>query len=140
MTAIIIIILGIALLDTLIGNWWFPSKEGIVKGFDGRYRFYKYNRIMFIPFKMWENTVSHRGICLMCDFAGYRNAYIYEGIENAKRCLTKNRKGRKDISYEEVYTTGKTQEDYSYLLEDLTDQEEIRVAESIIKRLNGTLN
>ena len=72
-------------------------------------------------------------------FGYYSNANKYSTLEGAQEYLTKNRKLKPKFEYAEVYNTRQREEeqvDFQSLLKDLTDPEEIRVYQSIIKRLN----
>lgn len=135
---IFILFLIAALLDTAIGNWYLPGKEGIVKGVDGEYRLYKYNRIFFIPIRMWDHDLGKVGAYKMCDFGSYPSSGL-KNLKDIKQYLTESRRkayidGRE---FTEVYNTKHVQKpiiDFDQLLEGVTDPEERRVLESIQER------
>ena len=84
MNIILIIIIALALLDTIIGNYWFPGKEGIVETNDGKYKLYKYNRILLIPIKMWDDCVGKFGMsCLIYFTFYYKNGGVSDNFDSA---------------------------------------------------------
>ncbi len=141
-TAIIIL----AILDTLIGNWFFPGKEGIVKRGDVTYSVYKYNRIMFIPIKMWEECViSNSMAVILFDYSlSFSSSETYRDLDWAMKMLTSSRKGERSRSeiIEEVYTTSSFTKkvkhsniDWLELIDLTEDKNEKEVLISIQKRL-----
>lgn len=142
------IILGVilisAIIDTLIGNWYWPGKEGIIK--EGKYYYlYKYNRLLLIPIKFWWSLDRRydTGSVGLLDWNFSSKNYFYKEQE-ALRYTTRSRKNkRRGISddQEEVWTSKDKKlakkEDYSHLLEGVTDPQERLVLESVIERITA---
>lgn len=148
MTTILITALFILLsFDLIIGNYLFPSKEGIVKTKDRYYKVYKYNRIFFVPIRMWYAYYSPSNTTHVMDFTTYSDAAYFRIFEDAQDVLTSKRKGEKTISHEkygidyEVYstkdkTTNQTNT-LNELIKEATTDEEKRVLTSIAERLKS---
>ncbi len=138
------------MLDTIIGNYWFPGKEGIVETNNGKYKLYKYNRILLIPIKMWDDCVGKFGMsCLIYFTFYYKNGGVSDNFDSAMKYLTSSRKyavnvhntetGIKKEVYNTKSTAKKDEAVLSLTLQDIenSSDEERRVLESIYNRAMG---
>lgn len=132
-TFIIITAVVLSILDTIIGNYYLPSREQIVKKTNGNKRFMlrRKIRLLFIPIWFWYSGSLHPDsiIWMLEVYANWtlniRKAHKFRYIEYAEEILNKNRRSNSKILFKEgelkiVFDTFKEEyKNSSKLLEEL---------------------
>lgn len=96
---IIIILLSLAVLDTLIGNRIFPGETGVVEDSPKAFSVYKYNRLFFIPVKMWLQQLSYGNTRAILDFTSWSSSKTFD---NEKEAIDKARLYANQLPAEET--------------------------------------
>ena len=110
MNLLITLAVLIPIIDTLGGNYWFPSKVGVEKTDTGSYVVYKWNRILLFIWRKGYITSakSYNRDRIIFDFGPFKDAvklYYEDALEIAEEYAHTSKVKAKKAKLEEVWNS-----------------------------------